>query len=140
MPKTTWTAILLDAGVRDGHGYFSILYSDGQSKHVTEYRAEQLTDDVVKAAARAEVAKVTTIDVTPLTLEIGQPIDLTPPAVEDPPQDPAVIARDAFFDLWHRYQRQQMALTAGLVPPDAPDLITLDEVKKAFDPAYVRDL
>jgi hypothetical protein len=112
----TWTAYLQDAVQRDGHWAYSIVYTDGTHKVLREYSADALDDAAVLAVARAEVARFSSASApqSKFSLQMGQQLDLTPPATVTIQPSAADVAQSAWLSDWRLYRQLKSLADAGV--------------------------
>jgi hypothetical protein len=113
----SWTAIFQNAVQRDGHLYYSIVYTDGTQKVMREYVSDVLDDAAVQSAARSEIARFdsATVSKGKLTLQPGATIDLTVPITVPPVPTAAELAQAAFLDDYAQWRHYQNAIKLGVM-------------------------
>lgn len=130
-----WTATLQSIRKRDDAKVeFLVLFTDGVRKAMREYTVEVLDDAEIKKQARNEIVRLTAKEsaAVPLTIKVGDPIDISSPA--PPPPTAEQTARKSWFDRYFKLQQQTRLVQLGLLGAVSVDVVKL---KADFLPAYL---
>lgn len=133
-----WTATLREKRLEKGKWVFVVTYVNGGTTVIKDYTVDSISDDAVKAIARAECDRMTAAEAASCTIVAGGSIDLTPPTPPTPPTPTQAEINEAAWFAGFRELRQLRKLAdTGLMSQSAAAITTLEATLRAtYLPAY----
>lgn len=127
-----WTAKLRDTPKRESGKWTVIIqYTDGTNVINKDYQFQSINVEQIKNAVRGEVKRLNDVDAEVPTLNAGDVIDITPPAVVTPIQTQEQIDAAAWFTDYEKLRKLVRLANAGLILMTDARIVTLQTTLKA---------
>lgn len=132
-----WTAKLREAKRANGKWDVAIIYTDGVNTIVRGYQLDSVNETVIRATVRAEVARMTAVELEAPPLVDGTDIGLTEPAAPPPPTA-AELAREEWFADYHKLQQFCRLIDLDLISATDTRVVALQtKLKTAWLNSYM---